>query len=203
MYPSPDATQPYLTPGLEDTSYALNAYSPFDSPPAAPPAYEDRLPRHTTGKEGYLNDEVKTHASRPHDLELGKQIEAEIGLEQGENGEEEGQNDQKGIKKLERWGGPFIYVIPIFAAIGLLFAATCSADEWRVKVNVVSVDLPKDVFARLLATGKNLGKSGPGEEAESSRGEVAIAARAAKLVAAGYVSVGFWGWCVSRPDHSE
>jgi hypothetical protein len=86
------------------------------------------------------------------------------------------------LSKLERIGGPFIYIIPLLTAFCLLAASTCSADWWR-----------KDVYARLLATGNNLGKGG-GEAVVDSGGKVQE--RAAKISPAGWLSVGFWGWCV-------
>ena len=123
------------------------------------------------------------------------------------------ENGDKEVSKSERYLGPLVYILPVLTAIALLFAATCSANGWRVKVNVLRVDLPNDVFARLLATGKNLGKSGTGDAATTGTGKAGkttegetgglLEGRAGKVVAAGYLSVGFWGWCVSRPDNSE
>lgn len=122
--------------------------------------------------------------------------------------------DKQEVTKLERWLGPWLYIVPVITAIGLLFAATCSADGWRVKVNVVRVDLPNDIFARLLSTGKGLGKTGSGAGGNDDAGKTSglrsgpasgkqMESRASRVVAAGYLSVGFWGWCVSRFDHSE
>jgi len=98
------------------------------------------------------------------------------------------------LSKLERIGGPFIYIIPLLTAFCLLAASTCSADWWRKDVNVVRLGLPGDVYARLLATGNNLGKGG-GEAAVDSGGKVQE--RGAEISPAGWLSVGFWGWCVS------
>jgi hypothetical protein len=97
------------------------------------------------------------------------------------------------LSKLERIGGPFIYIIPLLTAFCLLAASTCSADWWRKDVNIIRLGLPGDVYARLLATGNNLGKGG-GEAVVDSGGKVQ--ARAAKISPAGWLSVGFWGWCV-------
>jgi hypothetical protein len=97
------------------------------------------------------------------------------------------------LSKLERFGGPFIYIIPLLTAFGLLAASTCSADWWRKDVNVIRLGLPGDVYARLLATGNNLGKGG-GEAVVSSSGKVE--GRGAKISPQGWLSIGFWGWCV-------
>lgn len=59
--------------------------------------------------------------------------------------------------------------------------------------------LPGDVYARLLATGNNLGKGGGDTVVDSGR---KVQERAAKISPAGWLSVGFWGWCVS-PEGDE
>lgn len=197
-------SEAYLTPGLEETSYDFNAYSPFGTPPAAPPAYDERRPKHALEKDDYFG-ELQSHTGVNDDVELARQLEHHPTTYLITDAAEE-KRDQKNVAKLERWGGPFIYILPIMTAIGLLFAATCSADGWRVKVNVVSVDLPNDIFARLLATGKNMGKSEPGDAASKQsevKGNGSVESRAPGVVVAGYLSVGFWGWCISRPDQSE
>jgi len=97
--------------------------------------------------------------------------------------------------KWERFGGPFIYIIPLLTAFCLLAASTCSADWWRKDVNVIRLGLPGDVYARLLATGNNLGKSG-GEGSGQVESGGTVSGRAAKISPQGWLSVGFWGWCV-------
>lgn len=202
----------FLTPNPYDLSGTIHtAYSPFADPmglSASPPGYE------------YNQSPLRT--AKPMDGGLWVTTDPELGGSYddilGDGGDKEGEgarlkkreNDHQEVPKLERWLGPLVYILPVLTAIALLFAATCSADEWRVKVNVLRVDLPNDVFARLLATGKNLGKSGSAGTAKNSgSGQKSMGSgktlesRAGKVVAAGYLSVGFWGWCVSRPDHSE
>lgn len=209
----------FLTPDPYDLSGTINtAYSPFSDPmglglSSSPPAYEYNQSPIRTAKAMDGGLWVTT------DPELGGRSYDDI-LGLGDGGGKEGdgvggkvknrENSDKEVPKLERWLGPLVYILPVLTAIALLFAATCSADEWRVKVNVLRVNLPDDVFARLLATGKNLGKSGTGDTAKSGgSGEKStgsgrtLESRAGKVVAAGYLSVGFWGWCVSRIDHSE
>jgi hypothetical protein len=101
------------------------------------------------------------------------------------------------LTKLERFGGPWIYIIPLLASFCLLAASTCSSDRWRKDVNVIRLGLPGDIYARLLATGSNLGKGGGGgDEVIDSGGRVRVGARAAKISPQGWLSVGFWGWCV-------
>jgi hypothetical protein len=108
------------------------------------------------------------------------------------------------LSKLERFGGPWIYIIPILTAFGLLAASTCSADWWRKDVNIVRLGLPGDVYGRMLATGNNLGKSGGevdgGANGNESGGieEEGTSAKA-QISPQGWLSVGFWGWCVG-PD---
>jgi hypothetical protein len=75
----------------------------------------------------------------------------------------------------------------------LLAAATCSSDWWRKDVHIVKVGLPSDVYGRVLATGKNLGKSGGDDTAVKAK----VKGRAAEVLPGGWLSVGFWGWCVS------
>lgn len=107
----------------------------------------------------------------------------------------EPQPSDRHLTKLERFGGPWIYIVPLLASFCLLAASTCSSDWWRKDVNVIRLGLPGDIYARLLATGSSLGKGGgEGTEVASSGGQVA--ARAATISPQGWLSVGFWGWCV-------
>jgi len=144
--------------------------NPFDSPPP----YDDDKPRKPKDK------------ARPSPKRTSSQ-------DQGEEEEAAQPNTDRVLSKLERIGGPFIYIIPLLTAFCLLAASTCSADWWRKDVNVIRLGLPGDVYARLLATGNNLGKGG-GEAVVDSGGKVQE--RAAKISPAGWLSVGFWGWCV-------
>lgn len=151
----------------------------IEDPFAPPPAYDqisrhpkDRLPRHSTDKHPSPDNQPDPESAQP--------------------------TSSRTLSKVERFGGPFIYIIPLLTAFCLLAASTCSADWWRKDVNVIRLGLPGDVYARLLATGNNLGKggeTGSGTEQVDSGGKVQ--GRAAKISPQGWLSVGFWGWCVS------
>lgn len=158
--------------------------NPFATP-APPPAYEDRRIRASPVEQIEKDFGLAPLGPDPHSGHA-------------DGADPEKQQTKTELSKWERWLGPWVYIVPIFTATALLFAATCSADSWRVKVNVVRVDLPNDVFARLLATAKSLGKTSTGQKAEDG-----VEARGVRFISAGYLSVGFWGWCVSRPDQSE
>jgi hypothetical protein len=154
--------------------------NPFDTPPPyettkTTNVYAKHRREKQSSRDGY-NEKDTTHIS-------ASQVPDE---EKGESGPT-AQDGDKSLSKLERFGGPWIYVIPILTAYCLLAAATCSSDWWRKDVNVVRVGLPSDVYGRMLATGKNLGKTG-GEEVKQDLRE-----RAAKVVPEGWLSVGFWG----------
>jgi hypothetical protein len=164
--------------------------NPFDTPPPyettkTTNVYAKHRREKQSSRDGY-NEKDTTHIS-------ASQVPDE---EKGESGPT-AQDGDKSLSKLERFGGPWIYVIPILTAYCLLAAATCSSDWWRKDVNVVRVGLPSDVYGRMLATGKNLGKTG-GEEVKQDLRE-----RAAKVVPEGWLSVGFWGWCVSTDGDGQ
>lgn len=179
--------------GTADTArsggYGAN---PFDSPPA----YDDDDPLNadTSTKHRYRKD--RDHFSPP-------ERNAKTFSEKSSHGhdEEKGEpatktsppTEERRLTKLERFGGPWIYIIPILAAYCLLAAATCSSDWWRKDVNIVKVGLPIDVYGRVLATGTNQGKSGGDDTAVKAK----VKGRAAEVVPGGWLSVGFWGWCVS------
>ena len=153
----------------EAETYGEDKYIPIESPPP----YDEKA-RRTKDKD------------RPSPKRTASQ-------DQGEEEEATQPTTDRLLSKLERIGGPFIYIIPLLTAFCLLAASTCSADWWRKDVNVIRLGLPGDIYARLLATGNNLGKGG-GEAVVDSGGKVQE--RAAKISPAGWLSVGFWGWCV-------
>jgi hypothetical protein len=155
----------------EAEAYGEEKYLPIVSPPPY-----DEKPRQPKDKD---RPSPKRTASQDQD--------------QGEEEQGTKPTNDRLLSKLERIGGPFIYIIPLLTAFCLLAASTCSADWWRKDVNVIRLGLPGDVYARLLATGNNLGKGG-GEAVVDSGGKVQE--RAAKISPAGWLSVGFWGWCV-------
>jgi hypothetical protein len=64
-------------------------------------------------------------------------------------------------------------------------------------VNVIRLGLPGDIFARLLATGSQIGKRGGHDEVIS---EGNVQERGAKVSPQGWLSIGFWGWCVAPAD---
>jgi hypothetical protein len=155
----------------EAEAYGEDKYIPIESPP--PYDEKSRKPK---------------DKDRPSPKRTASQDQ-----DQGEEEQGTKPTNDRQLSKLERIGGPFIYIIPLLPAFCLLAASTCSADWWRKDVNVIRLGLPGDVYARLLATGNNLGKGG-GEAVVDSGGKVQE--RAAKISPAGWLSVGFWGWCV-------
>lgn len=174
---------------ISDSPVAFGG-SPFDTPPPYETSSNPTYRRRRRERQQSRDDYYEKHADHASIAQIHDE-------EKGEHGAGENQTEDKCLTKLERFGGPWIYIIPILTAYCLLAAATCSSDWWRKDVNIVRVGLPSDVFARLLATGKNLGKSG-GEEAKMT-----VRERAAKVVPEGWLSVGFWGWCISSEGDGQ